>query len=285
MFSQNIRSNIKNWLPPAVITASRRARTEAAFLKAPHKDILLKNKSLHGAATQSRGFILATGPSLKKEDLKTLAGQDCFSVSNFFLHPDLQSVRPKIHAFAPYHEPLIESNYLDWLKKSDDVLPPETRIVLGLSEFERVQKAQIFKNREVFYLYLDLFPSRSKLDLTRPILKPLTGPMMLVPVLIAMGYQEIGLLGCDHTALRNYNQTIEHFYEKGQDPRKNASDAASWTQKDIREELFYTREMFQQYHFYLTNFCKGKIRLVNLSQDSWLDFIPSAKLSEWVASK
>jgi hypothetical protein len=51
-----------------------------------------------------RFFWLLARVSTRK-NLKPLAGEDCFSISNFYLHNDIQTINPAFHGFTPYHEP------------------------------------------------------------------------------------------------------------------------------------------------------------------------------------
>ena len=60
------------------------------------KKILQKNKILKNIAKGKVGFLLATGPSINKQDLTKLEKYDCFSLSSFFLHKDLSIINSSI---------------------------------------------------------------------------------------------------------------------------------------------------------------------------------------------
>lgn len=196
-------------------------------------------------------------------------------MSNFFLHPDLNSVNPKIHFFAPWHPPLIRENYAEWLRDADQKLPAATEICLGWSTHQIVDDYGLFKDRNVHYLYLSELKPET-ITLNRPILAPQSGPLMILPVLLAMGYRRINLLGCDHTVLRNFGSTISHFYTPEQDIRNNASDKNAWT--GLRFELESTLRMLDHYEYYSRVASQKGIQIVNLSQDSWLDIFPRQRL-------
>jgi hypothetical protein len=240
------------------------------FLNYNDKQILTRNEELKNIGNGRRAFLLATGPSIKLENLKLLAGEDCFSLSNFFLHDDLQSVNPLFHFFAPYHPPLILQNYIEWLTLADQRLPRDTRIFLGHTTYALVKQHNLFPNRQVFYLYLSLSPNdRKKIDLTRPILAPQTSPLMILPVLIYMGYTRIYLLGCDHTSLRDYKKEITNFYDPKKDVRKNAADVNAWG--DIIADHETSMNVFRQYNFYREMLQKAyHSEIINLSRDTWL---------------
>lgn len=259
-------------LPPFAYNAAKRLYYRWQFARAPHTRLLHANARLKGRGNGKKAFLIGTGPSLKTMDLKKLEGQDCFSVSNFYLHEHIDIVKPKLHFFAPYHLPLDRNNFVDWLRDADARLPAETNMVLGLSDYEMVRGHKIFENREKYYLYLSPVASSSAVDLEKPVLRPQTSPLMILPVLIYMGYSEIYLLGCDHNVLRYYREDIEHFYDVKKDVRIGASDKSTWS--DIITQHESSVKVFRQYAWYLDKFsARYGFRLVNLSASSWLDFV------------
>ncbi|MCR3757808.1 hypothetical protein KYB31_02205 [Clostridium felsineum] len=237
-----------------------------------NQKLLGKNLVYKNSGINKRAFLLATGPSIKLEDLKKLEGEDCYSVSNFFLHKDLEVISPKIHFFAPYHKPLILENYIEWLEISDSKLPKSTNICLEISNRRFIEDFKIFKDRKVNYVRFTDNPSKKEVDLTLDMLGPQTSPIMVLGMLIYMGYEKIYLLGCDHTVLRDYGKVTKNFYEKNEDMRKNSTDSKAWF--GIIEYLEATKKMFLQYKFYKEMIENKGISIVNLSRDSWLDLFP-----------
>ncbi|MEO1654774.1 MAG: hypothetical protein AAFU64_14600, partial [Bacteroidota bacterium] len=144
---QKLQEIAEEYLPPILLRTLLRGFYQIKFYFSSEKKLLRKNTELKNQGKSKRAFLLATGPSLKLENLRPLVGEDCFSLSNFFLHEDLELIRPKLHFFAPYHPPLILENYVEWLQKADQVLPPETNIVLGTSTKELVERYHLFPQR------------------------------------------------------------------------------------------------------------------------------------------
>ncbi len=268
---------IQSWLPPALYYFLLQSADKLKFLSSD-KSLLKSNASLEGIAKGKRAFVLATGPSLKLENLKALVGEDCFSVSNFFLHEDLDIVHPKFHFFAPFHPPLILENFVAWLKQADEKLPVDTEIVLGYTDAEIVKNYGLFPKRKVHYLYLAYHVKVGGINLQKPILWPQSGPLMILPVLLAMGYEKIYLLGCDHTVLRDFKKPIPHFYAKDKDTRQNASDPGAWA--DIIQAHQYSMNTFVQYEKYkkAISIDYQGVEIINLSQDSWLDMFEASTL-------
>ena len=267
----------KSLFPPIAYSLAKSLYYRYRFWRWPNKQLLEKNKELLSLKSQEAAFLIATGPSLNLENLQQLTGKDCYSVSNFFLHPDLLTVNPKIHFFAPYHPPLIFENYAEWLISADKKLPPETKICLSHETESIVQAYKIFQNRDIYYIYLSHeYPK--KITLTKPILSPQSGPIMMLPILLAMQYKKIYLLGCDHTALRNFGGTISHFYTAEKDARKNASDTNAWA--PLKHELMSNLKLLEQYNYYAQIAKIQGTEIINLSQDSWLDIFPKNRLND-----
>ncbi len=264
------------YLPPVLNDFIRELRSQAQFWLYSNKDLLTKNFALKDIGSGKRAFVLCTGPSINRENLKVLAGEDCFSASNFYLHDDVNLIKPKFHFFAPYHEPMDLVNYAEWLKAADAALPKETAIFLGHSTKPIVDKHSLFPGRDVYFLYLaDVKPS---FDITKPLLAPQTVPLMIIPVLAYMGYDTIYLLGCDHDVIRDYKSTIHNFYEPSKDMRTIATNEKSWA--PIITELQTMLNVFLQYKSYGKLLKHQNIRIVNLSYNSWLDFFEIGKLIE-----
>ena len=270
---------LQDCLPPFIYRWLLRTISDLRFAVYPRKDILQKNKQLKNIGRGNRAFLLATGPSIKQENLKLLEGEDCFSMSNFFLHNDLHLINPKMHSLGFYHPPIILETYVEWLRLADRTLPPRTKIVLGQSTYDIVQKFGLFPERDVYYLYLYLAtPKRGCVDLLRPVLGPQTEPLLLLPLMIYMGYERIYLLGCDNTTLRDYKKSITNFYSPDQDIRKNATDQKRDVVNDIEAEIRANLICFEQYKYYRDIVAGTSTSIINLSVDSWLEMFPFDRL-------
>lgn len=263
---KQLKRLIRNNLPPAL-------HDWVVFQGHRGREVLAENRRWKGTGRGKRAWVLATGPSIKQQDLSLLRGEDCFSVSNFFLHDQLAVISPKAHFFAPYHPPLIRENYLDWLAKADAALPKETVVVLGLSDRAMIESRGLFAARRKVFLALGARRFRN-IDCEKLMPTVQTGPQMILGFLIYAGYREIYLLGCDHDALRNYGATVENFYPPTADVRVNAISGAGWL--PVIEHLQTQINAFRIYEkFMLSN---PEVRLYNCSPSSWLRFtkMPSA---------
>lgn len=278
-----LTSAARELLPPVLYRAAHNAIGRVHFQLAHTPQLLAPSQSLAGLGNGRRAFIIATGPSLRLEQLSALAGEDCFSLSNFFLHESVTALRPRLQFFAPFHAPLILENYVAWMHQADERLPAETAIVLGHTTAPIVRQHNLFPRRQVFYIFLTRHYRPRHIALSGPIPAPASVPLMALPVLLAMGYPTIYLLGCDHTVMRDYGGSVRHFYENTHDLRKNASDSGSWTDTIRNYEL--SLDVFLQYRYYRSMIARHypATRVVNLSQDSWLDLFPFDRLDRVLA--
>jgi hypothetical protein len=262
-------------MPPFLFRRLVNMRAWMLYAKFGNKNRLRANRTLRDSRKGRRAFLLATGPSLKLENLKLLEGEDCYSVSNFFLHEDVELLKPRYHFFAPYHKPLEVDNFVEWLRQCDQALPPETGIAMCHADSWMVKKHGLFTERDVRYMFLQgMFAGRY--DLERVVMKPQTGPIMMLPFLLYMGYSEIYLLGCDHTILRDYGGITENFYDKNEDVRENATNTSDWI--GIEPLLNSQLNVFAQYEYYRRAADSKGVRIVNLSRDSWLPVFERATL-------
>lgn len=275
--SKKILESLGNSLLPSFLNSYLRdIYCDFKFLTEPNKNILDINISLKNSASQKRVFLLATGPSIKTENLKLIQGEDCVSLSNFFLHTDIKEIKPIFHSVGFYHPPMDLNSYLNWLKSVDEKLPLSTHIVSGFSNYKIFEKNNPFPNRKIFYIYYSRKKITKKINLKKPIPYGQTSPILLLPILAYMGYKEIYLLGCDNTTLRDYKSCISNFYSPRLEKRVGATDTNCWS--DIETELLNNLKCFQEYRIYGRVLKEVGVSIINLSNDSWIDCFPRSTL-------
>lgn len=246
-----------------------------AILRDRH--VLAKNRCWKNSGKGKRAWVLATGPSLKDVDLSMLKDEDCFSVSNFFLHKQLTDLKLKAHFFAGYHSPLEKGNFINWLRNADERLPKATEIFVSIADKKMIEENGIFRERNIFYLAIG---SRrfGNIDCEKLVPVIQTGPQMIVNLLLYAGYKEIYLMGCDHNTLKNYGDVVENFYLPELELRKNATSGAGWL--PIVVHLQTQVRVFEIYEALKLN--NPHVSIYNCSPISWLRFtsIPYANFEE-----
>jgi hypothetical protein len=231
---------------------------------------VIKENNVNSIKSNRIAVICATGPSVSNVDFGKFFDADFYSVSNFFLHDEIDDIAPKVHCFAPYHEPLIKEEFISWLQKSDNCLPESTKILLSISDKEMIEENKLFLNRDVIYVALEKAQFGRMPNITKPLMKPQTSPLMLLPVIMQMKYEEIYFVGCDHNILKNYGGVVDNFYESRMDVRNNATSGDNW-KAGIIKHLSNATNVFEQYKFYID--LGEDVKFFNTSKDSWLDFI------------
>ena len=242
--------------------------------------VLAKNKLLKKTKKNKAGVLLATGPSIKYQNLKKLKNFDCFSLSSFFFHKDIKIIKPKFHFLAPYHKPIFINDWIKWIKLADHLLPKETKIVLSIKDKNRIERFKLFKNREIFYLYFSSFIKiKNTIDITKPLPPLCTGPLMVLPFMIYMGYKTIYLVGCDSDNLKNYSRNIQNFYSQKLEVKRGSDKP--W-KLGIIKELENNLRVFNEFNNYKIFCKKNNIKIINLSKDSWLDFFDKKNFNKTV---
>lgn len=281
----NFKKEIKKILPPVLLVFLQKIFCFFKFflfLVRNHRT-LKNNKKLKDLFKGKRAFVVATGPSIKGLPLNLLNSELVVTLSNAFLHDAIDDINPEFHIFAPYHLPLNFDNYVEWLRESDKRLPAKTKIFLDVKTKEMVSDYKIFNGREVFYAYFSGSPFILTDNLCMPLLSPQTVPHMSLPLLSYLGVVEIFLLGCDHDVLRDYKSDITHFFSSKQEIRLHASDSSVWT--GIIESHYDSLNVFLIYEKYLNLLKKKSVQLYNLSDKSWLDFVPKKKFLQVLSDK
>ncbi len=119
------------------------------------------------------------------------------------------------------------------------------------------------------------------MDMSKPLLWPMTGPLMIIPLVLALGYTKIYLLGCDHDTLLSYSDRspVKNFYAPEQDMRIKATSSDSWDNTNIMRELEANLMIHKQYAYYqqlVEDYYPG-VEILNLSPTSWLDLFPRVR--------
>jgi hypothetical protein len=241
-------------------------------------ELLLKRK------TSDTAFLVATGPSIKRQNLALLKGRDCYTISNAYLHSDISIVNPIVHGFASYHPPMDRQNYIHWLIHASERLPKYTSIYTPTTNRDVMEDSGIEKSKNVIF---GLYNSFSKYLWPRfykyLYLPPQSGPLLLLPLIFTMGYKKVCLIGCDHTTMRDFGGFVANFYENESDVRKHATDPSVWP--NILSELKSNLNLFEQYNMYGYWARVSGIQIVNLSDDSWLDQFPFSSIEKETQSE
>jgi len=233
-----------------------------------------RNHSLRRRHAGRRCFILCTGPSVKGQDLRRLAGELVISVSSGYLHPDCRTFNPAYHC-VPHMTfgAFTEEDAVRWLRDMDEHLG-QAEIVLSHEQRKLVEAHRLFARRRVHYLCMvgdvsdpatDSFP-----DLTACVPRPQSVPIMALMLALYMGCNEIYLLGTDHDHFLNGKYT--HFYAKavtsGTDP---SVDEAGRVLSSRYEQFHELVALWRQYRWLKSCSTGTGVKIYNATAGGALD--------------
>lgn len=229
-----------------------------------------------------RCFILATGPSINKQDLKPLKNEICFAASLFFLHKDIKEINPQYHVRAPNHPPFDFEVPQKSFEGLSQAYSRQTTCFFGHNDYEYsfrnfVEQNPQFKNDNIYYLnYCHAQPldetnynNPAIWDICKSLFSPRTVIYCAIQIAVYMGFKEIYLLGCDHDYLANLTRrSSAHFYED----KEGIDDSQEWPS---------TEEHFLRYHFRWKQYrlmgehleTKG-VHIYNATEGGLLDVFP-----------
>lgn len=264
-------------LPPGFQDLGRgvkRLVQETSFASRQKRAILDRNRRLCGCHQGQRCFILACGPSIKEQDLKPLKGEICISVSNFFVHPDYNLIRPQYHCLPAWGPEVKEEIWDRWVEEMR-VRTGNAVIFFAFADRDRNKGCE---NREVYYL--DFSGSLEDmaghgLDLCRPVPGPATASGIPLEVAVYMGFREIYLLGFDHDwvlhigHVTNFYPLEQHVITEG-----GSHDPGVWDRKDLEPLFGACFGLWQQYKAIHAVASSKGISIFNATRGGLLDVFP-----------
>lgn len=242
------------------------------------QNIQLKNKH-----KSQRCFILCSGPSIKKQDLRFLKDETVLALNNFYVHPDFEEImsgsKEKYYLVAPIHPPQSEDEWLLWFSDMDNKTSDKINFIFGVSSYKKntynlfLKNKKLFKNKyNKFWYYsgrnFDRYNQPLAIDPSSPCVAAKTVSVYALMYAIYMGFEEIYLVGADHNQFLLTEKDV-CFY-------KNAIHKENQMEHDFNKSsknkmLFKSMaEIFAQYE--LLRKVHGKI--FNLSPDSTIDVFP-----------
>ncbi len=270
-------SQVAYWTVPAGILDLMR-RPPRPALSAGDKTLLARNHVLQDIHRGSRCFILATGPSIRTQDLKLLQGEICIAVSNFFVHADYAVITPRYHCIAPYHPPITEDAWHAWMSEVDKGTG-QAVLCFALSDHDRNHRHGLFASRQVHFMDFSLpwvaFPANG-VDLIRPLPAPQSVTIMALLLALYMGFGHIYLLGCDHDWILHINES-RHFYAENQHAL-NRSAYNEWYGADFESYCQDYIRLWQQYKAIQRVATCSSVRIANATAGGLLDVFPRVDL-------
>ena len=242
--------------------------------------LLNLNKELKDAASDVRRcFILATGPSIKTQDLSGLKDEFCISVSNFFVHPLFRDLQPRYHIFAGAHPPITKEQIVNWWKDANvHIKGTETNILLHANDKKVRDEFSLFDDQQVWY-YLE--GGKFPVNFAKQIPPFQTVVHIALYLALYLGIKEIYLLGVDHSWLLHYGESM-HFYQEEQHALHRAN-YREWSEvKDIGDEFETHTVLWKIYRNIRAEAKKKGASIFNATPGSLLDIFPRVNLESLI---
>ncbi|WP_370000552.1 hypothetical protein [Winogradskyella sp.] len=229
-----------------------------------------------------RAVILGSASSINKLDITKFTEDLVISVGNFYEHPQIEEIKPKIHVFAASHPPITKEVLTEWWKRCDSVLPKDTPILIEKRDKEVADI--VFKNRNVFYYsYNGSLP----VDFTRPIMSPWSVTIVALQLAIYCRIKIIGIIGVNHDwqCIKPYT----HFYDHDKPSleyylTKAGIEISYEKQKQPfpKERLYKEYELYQQYESLKVESDKLGLQIYNYDPFSDFDVFKFKKNTELI---
>jgi len=282
-----LKKLIKSLTPPLLWDKLLYARRYKHFLK--YKDLVAKNIELKDIHKGKRCFILGSGPSIKKEDLKPLKNEIVFALNNFYVHEDFPEIMsgdaPKYYMTAPVHPPQSEDEWKKWFEDMESHMPKDTNMIFGLNAYEGnikyiFDKYGIFKDYKInwYFAGIDYSPNSfnyDAMDATKMIYNGEAVSIYALIFAIYMGFDEIYLLGMDHDYFLYDDESQMRMY-------KSAVHQQNEFERTFGD-TFYIKEFLRQYNIFskykaFADYSSSKI--YNASDGGILKIFPRVKFKE-----
>ena len=277
---------IKNLIPPLLVDKYKGLINYQYFLK--YKKLVAQNIDLKDLHKGERCFLMGSGPSIKKEDLKPLKNEIVFALNNFYVHQDFDEIMSgntkKYYMAAPIHSPQTTDEWKDWLSDMEKNVSKETNMIFGINRYKEnikfvFDKYDLFKEHKInwYYTGIDTKESyrfnRKHIDASNMIWNSYSVSVYAIVMAIYMGFEEIYLLGMDH----------DYFLHEDEKDMRMYKDAIH--QKDEFKRAFgddfYINEFNRQYKIfsqYQSLNLNGNSKIYNASDGGILKIFPKVKL-------
>ena len=221
-------------------------------------------------SSYNEAVILGSSSSISKLDISKFSNDMVITVGNFFEHPNIEAIKPKIHVFAASHPPITKEVLTAWWERCHTVLTKGTPILI--EKRDRLIAEAVFKGREIYYYS---YGGQIPVDLTKPIMSPWSVTIVALQLAIYCEVSKVGILGVNHDwqCIKPYTHFYDHnkpsleyyLYEAG-------IEIAYEKQKQPfpKERLYKEYELYQQYESLKTEAEKQNTKIYNY--DPFSDF-------------
>jgi hypothetical protein len=275
-------------LPQGVHVLRQRIMAKSATPGLVPRNVLAANASLKNRHEGQRCFILGNGPSAKLLDLASLQGETVFSVSNGYLHRGYSALAPAYHCVPQItYGRMTEDDVLAWFQEMHRGIG-DAELFLNESEAALVRKHGLFSGRRVHYLAFrqsfDEMGERHIIDISQPVPRVESVPVMVLMIALYMGFEEILLLGIDHDHFKTgrYTYAFDPQVLKDKDFAVSSNGDIAISRYDDFQSL---ARLWRQYRVIREIAQKNARAIFNVNSSSELDEFPYKTLQHFLKNK
>lgn len=230
-------------------------------------------------------IILGSSPSINQLDLKKNKDDFVITMGNFYEHPEINQIDPKVHIFAASHPPITEKVLTNWWLRCHEILPKSTSLLIEIRD--KLVAEKVFKDRVIYYYsYGGTLP----VDFTKKILSPWSVTIVGLQLAVYCNIKKITLLGINHDwqCLQPYT----HFYDHDKPSleyfiKKEGIKISYEEQKQPfpKERLYREYELYQQYEKLKKEATDLGLQIVNGDPFSHFDVFPFEKRTDLIVKQ
>lgn len=271
---RSIKNIARDWLiPPGLWQSLGKLRATPATLHTSEERALLASaRQIRDRHRGERCFILAAGSSIAQQDLKKLAGEHVISVSNTFVHPDYELIKPKYHVLPHLlrgHGRLRPAeNFVEWLRQMESKTG-NAEMFMHIGDKGLVDQHALFKERLIHWNEYVPWDGKCQAEIDFANIPSIWSVSeFAISVAIYLGFDEIYLLGFDHDW---FNGLFVYFYDHNTEhAMKPVTDSLAYVDSEF--QMRRHADIFKKYK--CLREMKHNIYNANANPNTYVDVFP-----------
>lgn len=234
-------------------------------------------KSIHKG---ERLFVLCSGPSVAKMDLKPLKNEITIAVNGFYVHKDFEYINPRYYCAANATRDLGDEGG-DFFYKELDKHLVNTIPFFCISDKKLIDNKEYFKGKTVNYYRMKTINEKlfEDIDLALSVMGIQSIPILCLQIALYMEFSEVYLIGTEHDHI--VTGKYSHFYKtKGSysqfDKSVNEEDKCI---TPFQENLIVINRLWNQYKAIKRIAEKKGMKIYNATKGGILDIFERVEYS------
>ena len=274
------------------------ARMELDYVakKFSKNEAISRNAAFNNKHKGERCFIIANGPSLKKQDLKLIKDEFTIATNTIWKHQEIGLWNPTYYCTAHVETFYADRNFGEgfenatkeegaiYFKKIRDILNKSIYFI-PYAGYEGNKDGKFLPKEKTFYTlnsssYLFEAPNEFP-DLTRCLPGIQDSSQYAIQLALAMGFSQIILLGCDHDWYVNRGEE-KHFFEGPAITKDGKVDSSKFA---VLPSMWFAWSLWRG-HFILKEIAEKRgVEIINATGGGVLDAYKLGNYEEIVKNK